>query len=126
VLPADHRLAALPAIAARDLNGGAPVYIADPHANIAARMTAKIQALLQGGLLHVETLPHTELLLTVVGSGQGIGITSEGSAALVTTPRVVLKKVLGEDNALYTWLLRKRGIASRSISKLIRIARALE
>jgi DNA-binding transcriptional LysR family regulator len=125
-LPANHRLAALPAIAASDLNGGAPIYVADPHAKIAAWMTAKIQALAQGGLSHVEILPNTELLLTVVGSGQGIGITSEGSAAWVTTPRVVLKKVLGESNALHTWLLRKRGIASRSISKLIRIARALE
>ncbi len=126
LLPADHRLAALPAITASNLSDGSPIYVAESHAKIAARMTAKIQAPAQGGRLHVETLQYTELLLTVVGSGQGIGITSEGSVALVTIPRVVLKKILGENNALHTWLLRKRGIASRSISRLISIARTLE
>lgn len=125
-LPVDHELAALPEITASDLNDGTPLYVADPYAKIAALMTSNIQARVQRFLRPIETLPHIELMLTLVGSGLGIGIVSASAAALVTTPRVVFKNVVGENLSLTTWLLRKRGVGSRSIRLLIRIARTLE
>jgi len=125
-LPVDHALAALPAITADDLNDSLPIYVTAPHAPMAALVTSSIQARAQGRSAYVETLRHTELLLTLVGSGLGIGIASESAAAFISAPRVAFKKFVGEGISVTTWLLRKRGVASPSICKLIRIARDLD
>ena len=64
-------------------------------------------------------------MLTLVGSGLGIGITSESAATFLSAPRVTFKKFVGEGISVTTWLLRKWEIASPPICKLIRIARGL-
>lgn len=125
-LPVDHALAALSVITAGDLKDSPPIYVAAPHAPIAALVTSSIQGRAEGRSVYVETLRHTEQLLTLVGSGMGIGIASESAAAFLSAPRVVFKKFVGEGIAVTTWLLRKRGVASPSICKLIRIARDLD
>lgn len=124
-LPVDHALAALPAITAGDLNDSLPIYVAAPHAPTAALVTQSIQTRAQGRSACVEAVLPTEQMLTLVGSGFGIGITSESAAAFHSAPRVVFRKFLGEDISATTWLLRKRGVASPSICKIIRIARDL-
>ena len=124
-LPVDHALAALPAITADDLNDSLPIYAAAPHAAMAALVTQSIQTRAQRRSACVEAVLHTEQMLTLVGSGLGIGITNESAAALHSAPRVVFRKFLGEDISATTWLLRKRGVASSSICKIIRIARGL-
>ena len=124
-LPVEHALAVLPAVTAGDLNDSLPIYVAAPHAAIAALVTPRIQARAQGRSACVEAVLHTEQMLTLVGSGLGIGITSESAATFQSVPRVVFKKFVGEDISVTTWLLRKRGIASPPICKLIRIARDL-
>lgn len=124
-LPVDHALAALPAITAGDLNDSLPIYAAAPHAAMAALVTPSIQSRAQGRSACVEAVLHTEQMLTLVGSGLGIGITSESAAAFHSAPRVVFRRFLGEDISATTWLLRKRGVASPSICKIIRIARDL-
>jgi DNA-binding transcriptional LysR family regulator len=125
VLPVEHPLAALTAITAGDLNDSLPIYVAAPHEPMAALVTSSIQAHAQGRSADVEIVHHTEQLLTLVGSGLGIGITSESAAAIQSVPRVVFKKFVGEGISVTTWLLRKRGVASPSICNLIRIARDL-
>ena len=124
-LPVDHALAALPAITADDLNDSLPIYAAAPHAAMAALVTQSIQTRAQRRSACVEAVLHTEQMLTLVGSGLGIGLTNESAAALHSAPRVVFRKFLGEDISATTWLLRKRGVASSSICKIIRIARDL-
>ena len=124
-LPVDHALAALPAITAGDLNDSLPIYAAAPHAAMAALVTPSIQTRAQARSACVEAVLHTEQMLTLVGSGLGIGITSESAAAFHSAPRVVFRKFLGVDISATTWLLRKRGVASPSICKIIRIARDL-
>jgi len=125
-LPVDHPLAALPVITAGDLNDSLPIYVAAPHAPMADLVTPSIQAHAQGISAYVETVRHTEQMLTLVGSGLGIGITSESAAAFLAAPRVAFKKFVGEEISVPTWLLRKRGVASPSICKLIKIARDLD
>jgi DNA-binding transcriptional LysR family regulator len=125
-LPVDHPLAALPAITAGDLNDSLPIYVAAPHAPTAALVTSRIQAGAQGRSGYVQTLCHTEQMLTLVGSGLGIGIMSESAATFLSAPRVTFKKFVGEGISVTTWLLRKREIASPPICKLIRIARDLD
>ena len=124
-LPVDHPLAALPAITAGDLNDSLPIYVAAPHRPMAALVTSSIQAHAQGRSAYVEIVHHTEQMLTLVGSGLGIGITSESAATFLSAPRVTFKKFVGEGISVTTWLLRKWEIASPPICKLIRIARGL-